>query len=49
LFRVSELFDSVKDPHETINLAENEGLQEERKILSVQLAGGWKEAVLSVN
>lgn len=40
-----ELFDRNKDPYETTNIANDEGLAALKKELSVQLANGWKAAL----
>jgi iduronate 2-sulfatase len=42
----AELYDRIKDPSETQNLAEMEDYREVINDLSEQLAGGWKAALL---
>ena len=44
-FKIAELYDAIKDPSETNNLAVEENYAELMKQLSTQLAEGWKKAV----
>ena len=41
----SELFDRIKDPYESVNIANQKDMIEIRKELSDQLAAGWRAAI----
>ena len=44
-FKSAELYDSMNDPNETINVAQETAFLEIRKTLSQQLTGGWRKAL----
>lgn len=44
-FKVAELYDAIKDPYETMNIAQRPGNEQIVSELSQQLSAGWKEAL----